>query len=349
MANRTKAGRQPVTPQAVSFFLGTNPPDVMPDPTADWRPLYPFESHWLALDGHRYHYLDEGQGEVLLLVHGNPTWSFYWRNLITALRDRYRVIAVDHMGCGLSDKPADYPYRLAQHVGNLQRLIEALGLERVTLLAHDWGGAIGLGAATESPRRFARYVMFNTAAFRSRDIPWRIAVCRAPMIGRLMVQGLNGFAQAALEMAVCHHERMTRAVRAGLLAPYDNWSHRQAIYRFVEDIPLRPSHPSYERLWQIERGLPALAERPWMFVWGMRDWCFTPRFLDRFLEFVPGAEVHRLADAGHYVVEDAHERIVPLVADFLRRHPLDGDPAAYGAPVTPPASQAGLAPQRPGG
>jgi haloalkane dehalogenase len=123
-------------------------------------------------------------------------------------------------------------------------------------------------------------------------------------------------------MAVCHHERMTPAVRAGLLAPYDTWQHRQAIYRFVADIPRSPRHPSYATLARIEQALPALADCPWMFIWGMRDWCFTPEFLARFLEVFPRAEVHRLDDAGHYVVEDAHERIVPLVQQFLQKHPL---------------------------
>jgi haloalkane dehalogenase len=294
----------------------------MRDADADWRSLYPFASHFLEMDGQRYHYVDEGQGETLLCVHGNPTWSFYWRNLILPLRERYRVIAVDHIGCGLSDKPNDYPYRLAQHTGNLTRLVEQLNLRNVTLLAHDWGGAIGLGAAVAAPQRFSRFVLFNTAAFRSQRMPWRIGVCRVPLLGQLAVQGLNAFARAALVMAVEHRERMTPAVRTGLLAPYDTWAHRQAIYRFVADIPLGPSAPSYAALMQVEQGLAKLADRPWMFIWGMRDWCFTPHFLERFLEFVPQAETHRLEDAGHYVVEDAHERIMPLVEDFLNRHPI---------------------------
>jgi haloalkane dehalogenase len=294
----------------------------MPVSTADWRSLYPFQSRYLAVGGYRYHYVDEGQGDVLLLVHGNPTWSFYWRNLIVALRERYRVIAVDHLGCGLSDKPRHYPYQLGQHVENLGRLVESLDLGDVTLLAHDWGGAIGLGSAVARPDRFARFVMFNTAAFRSRHMPWRIAICRTPLLGRLAVQGLNAFARAALTMAVSHRERMTPALQAGLLAPYDNWDHRQAIYRFVEDIPMHDGAPSYETLRQIEEKLTTLAAREWMFIWGLRDWCFTPQFLERFLDFVPSAEVHRLADAGHYVIEDAYERIIPLVEQFLARHPL---------------------------
>ncbi len=289
---------------------------------ADWRSLYPFASREIRLDGHRYHYVDEGQGEVLLLVHGNPTWSFYWRELIRGLSGDYRVIAVDHIGCGLSDKPAGYSYRLARHAENLARFVDELDLDDVTLMAHDWGGAIGLSAALRAEQRYRRFVMFNTAAFRSRLMPWRIRVCRTPVLGKLAVQGGNAFARAALSMAVCHHERITPAVRAGLLAPYDSWGHRRAIQQFVEDIPLSPRHPSYADLEKLERGLARLASRPWMFVWGMRDWCFTPAFLERFLEFVPAAEVHPLADAGHYVVEDAHERIVPLVEDFCRRHPL---------------------------
>ena len=133
--------------------------------SSDWRSLYPFESHELWLDSLRYHYLDEGSGEPLLMVHGNPTWSFYWRNLILALRDDYRTIAPDHIGCGLSDKPENYCYTLAQHIDNLVQLIRELDLTNITLLAHDWGGSIGLGAALELPERFSRIVLFNTAAF----------------------------------------------------------------------------------------------------------------------------------------------------------------------------------------
>jgi haloalkane dehalogenase len=285
----------------------------------DWRRLYPFKPHYLSLGGHRYHYVDEGTGPVLLMVHGNPTWSFYFRELIAALRDRYRVIAVDHLGCGLSEKPSagEYSYRLQARIDDLGGLIERLDLQEITLVAHDWGGAIGLGAAVAMPERFARFVLFNTAAFPGGRCPWRIRVCRIPVLGRLAVQGLNLFARAALRMAVCRHERMTPLVRAGLLAPYDSWGNRVAVERFVKDIPLHRSHPSYSTLQRIETGLDQFRDSPVCLVWGMRDWCFTPWYLDRFLESFPNAEVHRLADAGHYVVEDAHERIVPIVEAFL--------------------------------
>jgi len=290
----------------------------------DWRSLYPFQSHELLLAGHRCHYVDEGSGPVLLMVHGNPTWSFYWRDLILALRDRYRVVAVDHIGCGLSDKPSatEYSYRLAQRVADLGQLIEKLDLRQITLVAHDWGGAIGMGAAVASPGRFERFVLMNTAAFRMPKCPWPIHLCHVPGLGPLGVQGLNLFVRAALRTTVCKPERMTPAVKAGYLAPYDSWHNRVAVLRFVMDIPLRPTHPSYETLKKIEDGLAQFRQHPVCLIWGMRDWCFTPKFLDRFRDFFPQADVHRLADAGHYVVEDAHEQIVPLLEDFAKRHPL---------------------------
>lgn len=288
----------------------------------DWQALYPFTSRRITVGGLGYHYLDEGQGPVLLLVHGNPTWSFYWRELVLALRPHYRLIVPDHIGCGLSDKPdrKSYSFRLEQRIRDLGALIEELDLREITLLAHDWGGAIGMGAAVGAADRFARFVLFNTAAFRSTRCPWRIRACRAPLLGRLGVQGLNLFARAALVMATAKRQRMTRAVRAGLLAPYDSWHHRLAVQQFVLDIPLHRHHPSYAVLERIEAGLSQFREHPVCLIWGMRDWCFSPHFLERFLEFFPNAEAHRFADAGHYVIEDAHERIVPLVEQFLAKH-----------------------------
>ncbi len=284
---------------------------------ADWKALYPFESNQLDLDGLRYHYIDEGSGPPLLMVHGNPTWSFYWRNLIVPFRDRFRTVAVDHIGCGLSDKPPRYPYTLSQHVANLGELIEQLDLRNLTLLAHDWGGAIALGAALRHADRVGRLVLFNTGAFPPPFIPLRIRACRTPVLGQFALRGLNLFARAAVHMAVEKPDRMTPAVRAGLLAPYDNWANRVAVDGFVRDIPMTRRHPTWQTLADIEAGLPSLAHLPVQLIWGMRDWCFTPACLSRFESLFPQAEVHRLEDAGHYVVEDAHERIVPLVNRFL--------------------------------
>ncbi len=241
--------------------------------------------------------------------------------MVRALRDRYRVVAVDHIGCGLSDKPSpkDYSYRLAQRVADLRQFIETLDLRQITLVAHDWGGGIGMGAAVAAPERFARFVLMNTGAFRAERCPWPIHICHIPVLGQVAVQGLNLFVRAALRTTVAKPERMTPAVRAGYSAPYDSWAHRVAVYRFVLDIPLRPSHPSYQTLLEIEQGLAKFRQHPVCLIWGMQDWCFSPWFLNRFIDIFPQAEVHRLDDAGHYVVEDAHEQIVPLLEAFLNQ------------------------------
>lgn len=241
-------------------------------------------------------------------MHGNPTWSYAWRRFVSALSPQFRTIAIDHIGCGLSDKPQDYAYTIDRHVANLCRLIETLDLRGITLVGHDWGGCIGMGAAVELPHRFSRFVLMNTAAFRSTRIPWRIAACRIPGLGELGVRGLNLFAGSALWMAV--ERRLSPEVKAGFIAPYNSWENRIATHRFVTDIPLDPFHPSYSRLVRIEDGIKRFASHPMKLFWGERDWCFTTQFLDEWIRRFPQASVTRYPDAGHYVFEDAFDRML---------------------------------------
>ncbi len=281
-------------------------------------------------EGVRCHYVDENSDATerspLLMVHGNPTWSFYWRNVIEGFRDRHRCVAIDHVGCGLSDKPQQYEYNLGRHTANLVQLIDRLDLRDVTLLVHDWGGAIGLGAVVQRPDRFAHLVVFNTGAFPPPFVPLRIRVCRTPWLGALAVRGANAFARAALTMAVAA-KRLDPDVRAGLLHPYDNWANRVAINAFVRDIPFTPRHPTWRVLAELENDLKQLTT-PASLVWGMRDWCFNPSCLRRFQEILPHAQSHRIESAGHYVVEDAIEQIMPIVGDVLASDEVDEPSAA---------------------
>lgn len=286
----------------------------------EWKTLYPFQSRYLDSGGHRQHYVDEGQGKPLLFVHGNPTWSFYYRNLVKRMSSTSRAVAVDHIGCGLSDKPQEYDYCLQQHVDNLVGLIESLDLSNTTLVAHDWGGAIGLGALLRCRERFEKIVLFNTGAFPPPYIPFRIRVCRWPVVGPLAVRGLNGFARAAITMATELKDGLPGSVADGLVAPYDNWNNRVAIQRFVDDIPLRQSHRTWKLLNEIENGLTSLHDMPIKLIWGMKDWCFREECLDRFQRHWPHAEVHRIEDAGHYVVEDANELVCDLTAEFFEKN-----------------------------
>ncbi len=283
---------------------------------------YPFTSRTLYLDGLKYHYIDEGEGDPILMVHGNPTWSFAWRNLVKNLSPNYRALAVDHIGCGFSDKPQNYQYTLNQHIENLSSFITQLDLTKITLVAHDWGGAIGMGAVCKMKERFSRIILMNTAAFLSQEIPFRIAVCRWPILGSIGVKGFNLFSRAALVMAVNNRKNMTDSVKAGYLAPYNSWKNRIAVDQFVKDIPLDQSHPSYQTLQEVESGLENLKEIPKLFIWGEKDWCFTTNFLDRFQEFFPDSKTHRIPTAGHYLFEDAPEEVSEQIQIFLKENSI---------------------------
>jgi cis-3-alkyl-4-acyloxetan-2-one decarboxylase len=267
-------------------------------------------------------YVDEGSGdETLLCVHGNPTWSFYYRKVIQRFASTHRVIAVDHVGCGRSDKPARnrYPYTLQRRCDDLVSLIDALDLSRVTLVAHDWGGAIGLASVVARSDRFIRIALLNTAAFPPPYVPWRIAACRIPFLGTAAVRGLNAFARLAVPMAM-NRNRLKPDVAAGLLAPYDHWNHRVAIDAFVRDIPMSQSHPTMKTLQNLEANLPTLANRPISLIWGMKDWCFRPECLKRFAQIWPHAEVTAIDDAGHYVMEDAPTETLDAIDRLLQKN-----------------------------
>lgn len=285
----------------------------------DWKSLYPFASHWRTTAHGRQHFLDEGVGAPLLMVHGNPTWSFYYRELVKSFRSDHRAIAVDHLGCGLSDKPQYFDYCLASHIENLVGLIDELDLSNATLMVHDWGGAIGLGAALQRPDRFSRIVLFNTGAFPPPYVPLRIRLCRTPIFGTVAMRGLNAFARAALTMATERKGGLAPEVKAGLIAPYDNWANRIAIDRFVYDIPFAKSHRTWKVLEEIEAGLKSLAAKPTLMVWGMKDWCFRPECLDRLITHFPQAEINKIDTAGHYVIEDAPEMVIAAVQAFLQK------------------------------
>ena len=292
--------------------------------SATWRLQYPFESRFTDVGGAKMHYIDQGseKSDVILMMHGNPTWSFYWRHLVNGLSDQYRTIAIDHIGCGLSDKPADYNYCLQQHVDNACALIEKMDLTNVTLMAHDWGGAIGMGTLLKLKERFSRIVLFNTAAFPPPYIPFRIRVCRWPLVGKIALQGFNLFARAAITMATEQSEGLDPVAVDGLLAPYNNWNNRIATYKFVKDIPLSPSHQTWPVLEGIESGLSSVKDLPIQLIWGMKDWCFRPECLTRLQGHWPGAEVTQFEDGGHYIVEDKRDEITPLVMSFLQNNPV---------------------------
>ncbi len=279
--------------------------------------LYPFKSNYLELGKHRMHYVDEGQGPVVLMLHGNPTWSFYYRNLITALRGQYRAIAPDHIGCGLSDKPQAYNYTLSTHIDNVSRLVEKLNLDEITLVVHDWGGAIGFGLALKYPKLFKRLIVLNTSAFIG-PCPFRLRVAQWPILGELFIRGCNGFARGALRQALVNPESLSTEVKQGYLLPYDNYANRIATLAFVRDIPFTKKSPSYAVLKKIDARLESLSELPMLICWGEQDFCFNDWYLQAWIQRFPNANVHRFPNASHYVLEEQADEIIPLVQAFLQ-------------------------------
>lgn len=292
-----------------------------------FRHLYPFRSRFLNIRGLRCHYLDEGQGDPLVMLHGNPTWSFYFRNLVNVLSNQYRVIVPDHIGCGLSDKPdpSQYGYRLKNRVSDITTLIDHLDLKRpITLVLHDWGGMIGLAWAVAHLDRVARLVILNTSGFfppHGKAIPWRLRVIRQP--NRLMdhlVLRANLFARAAVYMAP--RRRLASDVKAGLLAPYNCPCNRMATLKFVRDIPLSAQDISGPIVEQVEHMLPQLARLPVLILWGAHDFVFDRDYFNEWRRRLPHAEAHFFKNAGHYILEDMPDTAAVLIQQFLHKYHL---------------------------
>ena len=250
------------------------------------------------------------------MLHGNPTWSFFYRNLVLALKDSNRCLVPDHLGCGFSDKPQAADYSLAGHVRRTTEWIRSLDIGEFHLVVHDWGGAIGFGAAAELRDQVKSISILNTAAFAFPKIPLRISVCRWPLIGRLLVRGANGFVEAATKMTTTRP--LPEAVIQGYRYPYGNWHDRVAIHAFVKDISMRESHPSWSTLKAIEGSLPYWRDKPVQVLWGMQDWCFHAGILAEWEKRLPDAKVYRFAEAGHYLMEDAGDAIYPVIRGFVQ-------------------------------
>ena len=265
---------------------------------------YPFTGKHLDLGGLGYHYLDEGAGAPVVMLHGNPSWSFYYRNLVLTLRDRYRCIVPDHIGCGLSDKPDDdrYDYTLSRRVDDLELLLDTLGVtENITLVVHDWGGMIGMAFAVRHPERIARLVILNTGAFHlpeTKPFPLGLRICRNTVLGTLLVRGFNLFSVAASYVG-CKRNPMSPKLRSLYQLPYNSWHNRIATLRFVQDIPLSPGDRGYDLVSAVSDGIGQFSSLPILILWGELDFVFDRHFLAEWQQRFPAAELHSYPDCGH--------------------------------------------------
>ena len=284
---------------------------------------YPFAPNYAEVGGHRLHYVERGAGPTVLMVHGNPSWSFYYRNLVRRLEEDHRAIAVDHIGCGLSDRPpeTDYDYTLEQRVQDLGHFIdEVIGDEPLTLVMHDWGGMIGMAWAVQNPQKVERLVLMNTAAFHLPDtkrLPFSLWLARNTGVGALLVEKFNAFNRGATRF--CVTETMPPDVVHGYRAPYEGSKEdRVATLRFVQDIPLKPDDQGYDLVSDTQNALDVFADHPIFIGWGQKDFVFDDHFLQRWKEIYPDAEYAIYPDAGHFVLEDREEELGERIATFLK-------------------------------
>ena len=262
------------------------------------------------------------------MLHGNPTWSFYYRNLVMSLRESYRCIVPDHIGCGLSDKPplSQYDYSLKSRIDDLEWLLDERGLTKdLTLVLHDWGGMIGMGFAARHPDRVKRIVASNTGAFplpTAKKLPRSLWLGRNTKLGAWLITRLNMFCKKAAKWCVTRKPLPADAKAAMTLAPYDTSAHRVAVLKFVQTIPLAPSDPGYDIVSDHAASLSKFRDSPTLLLWGLKDFVFDHHFLEEWRRHFPHAEVHTWPDCGHYLLEDAGELAIMRIWEFLQRYPV---------------------------
>ena len=295
----------------------------------DWTfgGTWPYEPHWFNSADGRMHYVDEGprNGRPIVMVHGNPTWGYLYRRFIEAVtRAGYRAIVLDHLGFGRSDKPDDPNlYRIPRHADRCEALLESLGLQDATIIVQDWGGPIGLAWAARHPERLRSLVVLNTFVHRPPGkvpLPLPLRLFRTPIIGEVMVKGLHAFVRLFLfKSGLVYPERLGKNERAAYLAPHPSWSSRTSILVFPREIPAGPPGRVSDFVAEVhDRLLSAFANKPIFIAWPMKDIAFGPEILDNlWLKDFPNAEVMRIENAGHYIQEDAHERVIPRLLEFL--------------------------------
>lgn len=292
--------------------------------TRGFEDLYPFESKFVTINGHDLHYIDKGNGNPVIMVHGNPTWSFYYRHLIQTLSPDFRAIAMDHIGCGFSDKPgADaYDYTLASRIKDLDTLIRYLDInEKISLILHDWGGMIGLAWAVDHIDRIDKIIITNTAGFflpETKQFPFRLWLIKYIRLFAVpAVLGLNVFARGALYLGSA--KKLSSTVKKGLMTPYNSWKNRIATLKFVQDIPITKKDRSYAIVDHVDHHLKKFDESSLLFLWGAKDFVFDLEFLNEFRRRFPGAATHVFHDAGHYLFEDKPEKTTRLIKTFLNK------------------------------
>ena len=275
------------------------------------REEYPFQFRFLELEMGRMHYVDEGQGKPIVMVHGTPTWSFLYRHLVKGLSPGYRCVAMDHMGFGLSDKPKDWSYVPKDHAQNVDSLIGTLGLEDVTLVVHDLGGPIGLSYAINNPEKVSRLIIVNTFMWATRG------ELRFQLGGRFLGSPIGRFLYKYFSfstnvMMKSLGSKLTKPIHAHYTGPFPTPKDREATWIIARE--LLGSSDWYESLWQQRE---RIKDKPALLLWGMKDTAFRANHLARWTDLFTDARTVQFDDAGHFVQEDKGSELCSIIEEFL--------------------------------
>lgn len=278
---------------------------------------FPFESRHALVDGVRIHYVEAGVGAPVLFVHGNPTWSYLWRNILPTIAETHRAIALDLPGFGRSERPAGARYDFADHARVIDGFIDALGLERLSLVLHDWGGALGMQWAVTHPERVVSVTLMSTfVAPVGGALRLILRLPRLPGVGWLLVQQLNLFVPLVLRVGVVDRSRLTREVMRRYREPFPDAASRFPIRRWTEQLPALADDPTYRVMERIGAALPTF-EPPVMIVKATRDPILTMGRARWLAATLPNARLEIVEGAGHFVQEDRPEAVAALLRDFL--------------------------------
>lgn len=275
---------------------------------------YPFNSHYFQAPAGKMHYVDEGKGNPIIFVHGNPAWSFLFRKLISSLSRKYRCIAPDHIGFGLSDKPSHWSYLPEEHAKNLDRLLEHLKLRNMTFVVNDWGGPIGLSYAISHPEKVDNIILTNTWLWPvNREWYYLvISLFMGGLVGRWLIRKFNFFANSVVKISFGEKHRLTPEIHRHYLYPLGKERDRKGCWVFPQEIV--GSTPWLKTLWSKRE---VLKNKRVLIVWGMKDIAFREKELTKWMQVFPNANTIRFPDAGHFVAEEKGDEFAVTIENFL--------------------------------
>jgi haloalkane dehalogenase len=275
---------------------------------------FPFKPNYKEINGFQMHYIDEGRGESIVCLHGQPTWSYLYRNFVKGLAKNYRMIVPDYMGFGKSDVPEHLPYRLAQHIDNLKKLLLGFNLKNITLVMQDWGGPIGFGFAVDYPERVKRLVIMNTSIGNLKEgaKPWYAPFEEKGTYDQFIKDTSN-----IIKLGMYNKKKITPILLKAYAAPFPRDEYYRGALSFPKDIPIGNSHPSSEIMLRIRNNLHILVDKSKLLIWGMKDPIFPVWLIDWWNKTYPGIETHKIENASHFLQEDEPDEIVAIIKNFL--------------------------------